>query len=315
MLTAEKIISKIERNFFPGFRSSFPEITRSRRSADGTVKHLLEYGDGTGVETVIMPFYKRYTICLSSQSGCAMGCTFCETGSRGLVRNLNGEEILGQYLACYRWIIEDRKIRHIPKPNIVFMGEGEPLHNFDNVKETVGVFLSPRGVYLGPRQITLSTAGYLPGLKRIGELPGINIALSLHSAIPEKREKLIPLEKKYGLKKILRVLDSLKLMKNQYINFQYLLIPGFNDTDEDAETLWKITSPGRSIVNIIPCNKTGISGWDSPSDEETASFRQRLVSRGIRTMVRISRGRDINAACGQLKGSAERERGSSLPGV
>jgi 23S rRNA (adenine2503-C2)-methyltransferase len=302
MLTAEKIIGKIKKNY-PEFSAGFPEIILIKKSDDSTAKLLMEYPDGTRIESVIISFHKRHTVCLSSQSGCAMGCSFCETGRMGLGRNLKEEEIVAQYLACYQWIIDDLKIRNIPKPNIVFMGEGEPLHNFNSVKRACEVFLSPDGVYLGPRQITVSTAGYLPGLIRFNELYGVNIALSLHSAIPEKREMLIPLEKKYSLERILRALESIKLMKNQYINFEYLLIAGFNDGVEDADALFEVTRGYRSIVNIIPLNETANSRWQAPQNEEVAFFKEKLVSRGIRTMVRISKGKDINAACGQLKGS------------
>jgi 23S rRNA (adenine2503-C2)-methyltransferase len=311
MLTAEKIIEKIRKNYFSGFDSSFPEIIQTRRSHSATVKHLMEYSDGTRIESVIMPFHKRHTVCLSSQSGCAMGCRFCETGSSGLVRSLNAEEIIAQYLACYRWIIDDLKIRNVPKPHIVFMGEGEPLHNFNSVKGACEIFLSPEGVYIGPRQITVSTAGYLPGLERFNELYGVNIAFSLHSAMSEKREELIPLEKKYSLEKLLEALDTIKLMRNQYINFEYLLIDGFNDSDEDVQALCKITRRYRSIVNIIPLNNSEASIWQPPRDEAVTSFKEKLVFRGIRTMVRDSKGKDINAACGQLKGSASSKHAAS----
>jgi len=303
MHTAEKIVTKISKKF-PGFRDSFPEIITTQRSSDGTVKILFEFADHSRVESVIMPFHRRDTVCLSTQVGCAMGCTFCRTGSAGFFRHLTGQEIAAQYMSCYQWIIDERHKAHIPKPNIVFMGEGEPLHNFEELKTACGIFLAREGVYLGPRQITLSSAGYLPGLQRMSELPPINFALSLHSAFHEKRLQLIPLEKKYPLEEIIPVLEKLPLKKNQFINLEYLLIKGFNDTEEDAHELYTLTTRLRAIVNIIPLNIIKGSLWEAPDEKTVSNFKAMLVARDVRTMVRISRGQDIDAACGQLKGSS-----------
>ncbi len=304
MHTAEKIVEKISKNI-PGFRESFPEIIRTQRSSDGTVKILFEFQDRSRIESVIMPFHRRDTVCLSTQVGCAMGCTFCRTGSGGFFRHLTGQEIAAQYMICYQWIIDDRKKANIPKPNIVFMGEGEGLHNFEALKSACEIFLNREGVYLGPRQITLSSAGYLPGLQRMNELPPINFALSLHSAFHEKRLQLIPLERKYPLEDIIPVLQKLPLKKNQFINLEYLLIKGFNDRSEDADELFKLTTRLRAIVNIIPLNRIEGSRWEAPDEKTVSDFKAMLVARDVRTMVRISRGQDIDAACGQLKGSSE----------
>ncbi len=304
MQTVKKIITKIDRHQ-PSFPSQFPSIVKERRSVDGTVKLLLEFTDGARIESVIMPFHRRDTICLSTQVGCAMGCRFCRTGRLGLKRHLTAQEIVAQYLACYQWIIDDRAIPHIPKPNIVFMGEGEPLHNFENLKAACSLFLAREGVYLGPRQVTLSTAGYLPGLVRFSELPPVNFALSLHSAISEKRRSLIPLEKKYPLEQIIPVIRNINLMKNQFINFEYLLIKDFNDGEEDADALLELTCTFRAIVNIIPCNEIEGLPYENPGEEGVRRFKEMCVSRDIATMVRISRGSDIEAACGQLKGTSD----------
>ena len=316
MNTVKKIKDKMSREY-GDFSGSFPEVAVSKRSTDGTVKLLLRYADGTAIESVIMPFRRRDTVCLSTQAGCAMGCTFCRTGASRLRRNLTSREILAQYLTCYQWIIDDRQKAHIPKPNIVFMGEGEPLHNFDAVKEACGLLLSRRGVSLGPRQITLSTCGYLPGLRRVRELGPVHIALSLHSALSHKRQKLIPLEKSSPLVEILPLLAKLPLRKNQFINFEYLLIQNFNDREEDAEALLELTSPFKAIVNIIPLNPAFGSPWKAPDEETVSRFKAMLVARDIRTMVRISRGRDIEAACGQLSGKelpgAQSPAGGSEP--
>jgi len=303
MHTAEKIIDKISKNF-PGFRESFPEIITTRRSTDGTVKVLFEFEDRSRVESVIMPFHRRDTVCLSTQVGCAMGCTFCKTGSTGFFRHLTGQEIAAQYMSCYQWIIDERQKANIPKPNIVFMGEGEGLHNFEGLKTACSIFLAREGVYLGPRQITLSSAGYLPGLRRMTELPSINFALSLHSAFHEKRLQLIPLEKKYPLEEIIPVLEKLPLKKNQFINLEYLLIKDFNDRSEDADGILQLTTRFKAIVNIIPLNPIEGLIWKAPDEKTVSDFKEMLVARDVRTMVRISRGQDIDAACGQLKGSS-----------
>ena len=285
-----KITEKIKQNFDKDFSDRLPKILRQQRSVDGTIKLLLGLEDGIAIESVIMPFHKRHTVCLSSQAGCAMGCRFCRSGSRGLVRNLSALEILGQYMVCYEYICQQSSGRHIDKPNIVFMGEGEPLHNFDQVKKTCHMLLSRQGVYLGPRQITLSTVGHLPGLQRISELQGINIALSLHSAFPDKRKELIPVEQKWGLDEILPLLKEVPLASHQYINFEYLLIEGFNDSPEDADALSNIVKEFQAIVNIIPCNPAPGNPWQSPSEMSVANFKSMLVSRRVRTMVRISKG-------------------------
>ncbi|PKL38480.1 MAG: 23S rRNA (adenine(2503)-C(2))-methyltransferase RlmN [Spirochaetae bacterium HGW-Spirochaetae-1] len=303
MKIVTKIIEKLEKKAMPGIGAAFPSVIQTRKSSDSTVKLLLELADGCRIEAVIITFHRRHTVCLSTQVGCAMGCRFCRTGRLGLTRSLTAAEIVAQYLTCYQWIINDKQIRHIPKPNIVLMGEGEPLHNFDNIRKSLEIFLSRDGICLGPRQITLSTVGYLPGLTRIAELPSINIALSLHSAIPSKREELIPLEKTSGLGDIIPILQAIPLKNNQYINFEYLLIAGFNNFTEDAEALHELTGRFKAIVNIIPYNTIDGLDWRSPLDEEINAFRDMLVDRDIRTMVRVSKGRDIEAACGQLKGS------------
>ncbi|MCP4137934.1 MAG: 23S rRNA (adenine(2503)-C(2))-methyltransferase RlmN [bacterium] len=301
---AAKIIKKINTRVSAQFETSLPVIQTLERSADSTVKLLLEFPDANRVETVILPFPRRHTICLSTQVGCAMGCTFCSTGTHGFIRNLTHEEIVAQYLASYVWLEQANPNEIISKPNIVFMGEGEPLHNFDNVKQACELFLSPNGVCVGPRQILLSTVGYVPGLERLSELPPINIALSLHSADSHKRKELIPLEKSNGLEKIVPLLKKVSLKKHQYINFEYLLIAGFNDREEDARALQELVSQFEAVVNLIPYNEIPGLSWKQPTEKRIQAFKTMLTSNGIRTLVRVSKGRDINAACGQLKGSA-----------
>lgn len=303
MSTPLKIIAKIHKHFDRDFEKNLPRITHTQKSIDGTIKLLLAYSDGVHIESAIIPFHRRHTVCLSTQAGCAMGCRFCQTGAQGLTRNLTAIEILSQYMISYNYLHRAKPDSTIAKPNIVFMGEGEPLHNFDQVNQACRMLLSKKGVCLGPRQITLSTVGYVPGLERLAELPCINLALSLHSAIPEKRQELIPLESTWNLKSILPLLEKAPLMKNQYINFEYLLIQDFNDSDEDAEELSALVKRFQAIVNIIPCNEVSGTPWKRPGEDRITAFKEMLVRRGVRTMVRKSKGADIQAACGQLKGS------------
>jgi 23S rRNA (adenine2503-C2)-methyltransferase len=300
MNTVDKIIAKIHKHYGHDFAQSLPEIVRTRISSDGTVKFLFGFADQNRVESVVIPFFRRHTVCLSTQAGCAMGCTFCKTGMGGLARSLSWQEIVGQYLACYRYLLEANPGRTIASPNIVFMGQGEPLHNFDAVKTACEVLLSRDGVCLGPRQITLSTVGYVPGLARIGEMPPVNFAFSLHSAFSHKRAMLVPLEKTSGLDKILPLLENVRLKKNQYINFEYLLIKDFNDGGDDAEALAGLVKPFKAIVNLIPFNEVAGLEWQRPDEDRVAAFKAVLVARDVRSMVRISKGADIEAACGQL---------------
>jgi 23S rRNA (adenine2503-C2)-methyltransferase len=302
MNTLEKIIAKVSRNYGHDFIHELPREAGRLQSQDGTEKFLFELDDGVAIESVLIPFYKRSTVCLSTQAGCAMGCAFCKTGMGGLARNLGWQEIVGQYLACYRRLIEANPGRTVASPGIVFMGQGEPLHNFDNVNRACRVLLSRDGVGLGPRQITLSTVGYLPGLERINELPPVNFALSLHSAIPEKRARLVPLERRWGLNRLLPLLESIPLKKNQYLNFEYLLIKDFNDGGDDAEALASLVRPFKAIVNLIPCNEVPGLPWTRPDEARLAAFKKILVARDVRSMVRLSKGADIAAACGQLAG-------------
>ncbi|HEX4925036.1 MAG TPA: 23S rRNA (adenine(2503)-C(2))-methyltransferase RlmN, partial [Bdellovibrionales bacterium] len=222
-------LSKRSRAVRAGLDFRLPAIRTVHQSADKTVKFLFEMEDGRRVETVLIPFQGKYTICLSSQVGCAMACAFCHTGLQGFTRHLRADEIVGQFVEAKRWLTENRPgdDRIL---NVVFMGQGEPLHNFDAVKTACGIFLSQHGLSLAVHKITVSTAGYLPGLERWKrEMPGVNVALSLHSTDPEKRGQLIPLNKKYPLEKILPVVDAIPEGDKRFVTYEYMLIDGFND--------------------------------------------------------------------------------------
>lgn len=279
---------------------SLPKIIRVQKASDQTTKFLLEMSDGLKIETVLIPFNRRYSVCLSSQVGCAMNCSFCYTGTQGLKRNLSSHEIIGQYLVAWQWLKEN-----VPEkstcPNIVFMGQGEPLHNFDELKKAIEIMLTTEGLHLGPRQITVSTAGYLPGMAKLPELPRVNIALSLHSPYDDVRNELIPLNKSYNLEKVFAALDQVPLMKRQFINYEYLIIKDLNDSDDFAHALVKLLEKRRAIVNIIPFNEFPNSPYKKPNMEQVEKFKEILSKAGIATMVRRTKGDDILAACGQLK--------------
>jgi 23S rRNA (adenine2503-C2)-methyltransferase len=281
------------------FHFDLPEIVKTEKASDGTIKFLMELSDKRKVETVLIPFHKRYTICLSSQVGCAMKCSFCFTGTQGLTRNLESSEIIGQYIKAKQFLEKEISSKAIT-PNIVFMGQGEPLHNFDEVKQALSLFLDPQALALGPRQITLSTAGYLPGLKKFNSLPQINLALSLHSPFNELRKTLIPITGQYPIEEIFLSLQEIKLMKRQFITYEYLLIDGVNDRLVDAIALKKLLEKTKALINIIPFNPFPGSVFTRPSPEKVMQFKEMLAERNLRTMIRSTKGSDILAACGQL---------------
>ena len=286
------------------FDFTLPEIKHVHQSSDGTVKFLMALSDGKKIETVLIPFHNKYSLCISSQVGCAMKCSFCYTGTMGLSRHLSTSEIVGQYLMADRWRQENLLANKGDKRNIlslVFMGQGEPLHNFDAVKKACEIFLCPYGATMAIQKITISTAGYLPGIERWKtEMPGVNLALSLHSTDNTKRNELIPLNKRYPLSEVLTAIDDLKLAKKQFITYEYLLIKDFNDSQEDANELGKLLKGRRSIINLIPFNPFPGSPYQRPTKERTQQFMKVLEGHRIPTMIRITKGDDILAACGQL---------------
>jgi len=228
---SKKALSYLNENF----EFSLPQISEVHEASDKTVKFVFELQDGKKIESVLIPFHNKYSICLSSQVGCAMNCSFCFTGTQGFKRNLEPYEIVGQFLQAWQWLKTNRPGQERIL-NIVFMGQGEPLHNFDSVKSACEIFVSQYGTSIGYQKITISTAGYLPGLARWKEeIPGVNLALSLHSPIEQKRNELIPLNKKYPLAKVLEYIDNIPLAKKQFITYEYLLIEDFNDSISDAQ--------------------------------------------------------------------------------
>lgn len=277
-----------------------PEIVDVQKSEDQTVKFLMQMPDKLRVETVLIPFQNKYTICLSTQVGCAMKCTFCFTGTQGLKRHLACEEIVGQFIVADRWLVQNRPEDHKLK-NIVFMGQGEPLHNFDAVKKACEIFLDQHGTSIGIQKITVSTAGYLPGLIRWKEeMPKVNIALSFHSPFEEKRNKLIPINQRYPLAEVLAYLKSIPLQRKQYIIYEYLLIKDFNDGEEDARATAELLKDHQSIINLIPFNPFPGSEYERPEFQTVERFQKIIEGYNIPALIRGTKGDDILAACGQL---------------
>jgi 23S rRNA (adenine2503-C2)-methyltransferase len=259
------------------------------------------------VETVLIPFNQKYTICLSSQVGCAMNCSFCFTGKQGLKRNLATHEMIGQFLQAWHWLAANRPGEERIL-NIVFMGQGEPLHNFDAVKKACEIFLSQYGFSIGMQKITISTAGYIPGLARwSSEIPGVNLALSLHSPVEAKRNELIPLNKKYPLTEILAYIDQIPLNKKQFITYEYLLVKDFNDAEEDAHRLGALLQGKRAYINLIPFNSFPGADYASPEMATVEQFKAVLDSFNIPTLIRTAKGDDVLAACGQLNSNSRHE--------
>ena len=288
----ERLSQKARNDVRLSFDFELPKIKEAHESHDGTVKFLIQLKDGATVETVLIPFYKKYTVCLSTQVGCAMNCQFCFTATQGLQRNLKAEEIIGQYIRAWLYLKEN-KSHQIVKPNIVFMGQGEPLHNFDELKKSLEIMTDKKALEIGPRQITLSTVGFLPGLQRWSELPAVNLALSLHSPFEKERRELIPINAKYPLKDVLETLNNIPLKKRQYITLEYLLIKDYNDTESHAEELSKVLPKSKVIINIIPFNPWPGSQFKRPDREKVDQFKKFLVDRKMRTMIRTTKGDDI----------------------
>ncbi|MBL7545977.1 MAG: 23S rRNA (adenine(2503)-C(2))-methyltransferase RlmN [Bdellovibrionaceae bacterium] len=279
---------------------NLPLIDQIQTSEDRTVKFLFSFQDGKKVETVIIPFNQKYTVCLSSQVGCAMNCSFCYTGTQGLTRSLKTEEIIGQFLAAQTWLTlnrpHDNRIL-----NVVFMGQGEPLHNFDNVKTAVEILISQHGLSLADHKITISTSGYLPGLLRWkDEMPSVNIALSLHSPVDEKRSQLIPINKKYPLKDVIPLIEQFPQGKKRFVTYEYLLIHDFNDSEEDALQTAQLLVGTKAFMNLIPFNPFPGTKWKRPSTERIQKFFEIIESFKIPVTIRTTKGDKILAACGQL---------------
>ncbi|OFW50066.1 MAG: 23S rRNA (adenine(2503)-C(2))-methyltransferase [Acidobacteria bacterium RIFCSPLOWO2_12_FULL_68_19] len=278
------------------FVLSTPRIIGDDRSADGTRKFVLELVDRQPIEAVFIPDTPAMTFCISTQVGCAMSCSFCLTGRMGLVRNLTAGEIAGQV----RVLAAATELLDHPF-NIVLMGMGEPLHNYDQTMKALRMLHGEHGLAVSPRRVTLSTVGIVPGLERLAREPFMpNLAVSLHATTDAQRSALVPPNRKYPLAAILEVCRRFPLKKRSRITFEYVLLDGVNDTPEDARRLVKLLAAVKAKVNLIPLNPAPGIPFERPSDERVERFAQILADRHITVSVRKSRGRDIRAACGQL---------------
>jgi 23S rRNA (adenine2503-C2)-methyltransferase len=273
------------------------EEARVQRSADGTVKHVWRLADGELVESVLIPTEKRLTLCISSQAGCAMGCTFCATGWGGFDRQLTAGEIVAQYRASRRWA---EAHGYGPVSNIVYMGMGEPLANREAVGRSLTILNQGYGV--GARRITVSTVGLVPGILELAERPEqFRLALSLHAPVSELRRELIPLEKRYPLPEVMNALRRFDEAGGKRITFEYTMIAGVNDDLGLIEPLGDLAAQVGAFVNLIPYNPIPYQTWEPSEPVRIRAFASRLERRGIAVAVRETRGRDIDAACGQLR--------------
>jgi len=278
------------------FTFTVPRIVARERSADGTEKFLLQLADGRQIESVYIPDTPANTFCVSTQVGCAMACAFCLTGKMGLVRNLTAGEIVAQV----RTLADALALRDKPF-NIVLMGMGEPLHNYDETMKALRILADDEGLAVPPRRVTLSTVGLLAAMERLAREPIMpNLAISLHAPTDEQRGALVPINRKYGIADIIDVCRKFPLKKRARITFEYVLLAGVNDRPEDARKLAKLLAGLKSKVNLIPLNAAPGIPFDRPSDEAIDQFARILAERGLIVSVRKSRGRDIRAACGQL---------------
>jgi 23S rRNA (adenine2503-C2)-methyltransferase len=278
------------------FRISTPAIIAKETSSDGTVKLLLGLEDGRRIESVFIPDTPSQTFCISTQVGCAMKCGFCLTGKMGLVRNLSAGEIAGQV----RVLAGELGLRG-SKFNIVLMGMGEPLHNYDNTMKALRMLNDEHGLAVSPKRVTLSTVGVLPALERLATEPLMpNLAISLHATTEDQRDALVPVNRKYGLEDILAAARKFPARRRNRITFEYVLLGGVNDTPEDARRLVRLLGNIRCKVNLIPLNEAAGITFVRPSDERVNTFARILANAGLTVSVRKSRGRDIRAACGQL---------------
>ncbi len=293
-------MTDLPRNLRAGLAAEFalttPALVHRETSIDGTEKFLLRLGDDRTIESVFIPDTPAMTFCISTQVGCAMACGFCLTGKMGLLRNLTAGEIVGQVR-----VLADALAMRDARFNIVLMGMGEPLHNYDETMKALRILADEHGFALSPRRITLSTVGLLPALEKLAREPVMpNLAISLHAPTDAQRGELVPINRKYGIGDIIAACKRFPLNRRSRITFEYVLLAGVNDRPEDARRLAKLLAGVKSKVNLIPLNAAPGIPFERPSDEAIDRFARILSERGLIVSVRKSRGRDIRAACGQL---------------
>jgi 23S rRNA (adenine2503-C2)-methyltransferase len=300
------------------FTISIPEIVSKQVSIDGTRKYLLRIAGGHEVETVYIPEKDRGTLCISSQVGCTLTCSFCHTGTQKLVRNLTAAEIIGQVMLARDDLGEwpEAGVKNPPNQarllsNIVLMGMGEPLYNFENVRDAMKIAMDPEGISLSRRRITLSTSGVVPEIARTATEIGCLLAISFHATTDEVRNKLVPINKRWNLEVLLDALREYpKVSNSERITFEYVMLKGVNDTDEDAYRLVELIKGIPAKVNLIPFNPWPGAPYERSSNNRIRAFSEIVYQAGYASPVRKPRGEDIFAACGQLKSATERARKS-----
>lgn len=272
------------------------EFKGDHPSEDGTTKLTFKCDDNAVIETVLIPSESRNTLCVSSQVGCAMGCTFCYTAKMGLRRNLTAGEIVGQVVEARRLLTDE----YGRIGNIVFMGMGEPLHNYDNVARAIHVLTDQLGLDFSKRRVTVSTSGLVPELKKLGEDTDVQLAVSLNGTTDEQRSRLMPVNDRWGIDELLQTLKDFPLEKRERITFEYVLIKGITDRPEDAQRLVELVRDIPSKVNIIPFNPHPKTPFETPTEARIDQFQQYLIDNNVHVLRRATRGRDSMAACGQL---------------
>ena len=291
---------------------SRPEIIERQDSKDGTIKWLIKLKDNSEVETVFIPQDDRGTVCLSSQVGCTLNCTFCHTGTQALVRNLNSSEILGQLMLVMDHLDDwpsgknNRKVT-----NVVMMGMGEPLLNYSEVSKAIKIMMLDDGISLSRRRITLSTSGIVPMIEKSGIDLGVNLAISLHAVNDELRDKLVPINKKYNLENLIDACKKYPALSNsRRITWEYVMLKDVNDTKEDARNLVKLIEGIPSKINLIPFNPWPGSLFETSTQKNIDVFANIIMDAGFASPIRKPRGQDIFAACGQLKSETQKIRKS-----
>ena len=299
------------------FVIAIPEVVSKQVSTDGTRKYLVRIAGGHEVETVYIPESDRGTLCISSQVGCTLTCSFCHTGTQKLVRNLTGGEIIGQVMLARddlgEWPAPGRNPATSARllSNIVLMGMGEPLYNFENVRDAMKIAMDPEGIQLSRRRITLSTSGVVPEIARTATEIGCLLAVSFHATTDEVRDKLVPINKRWNIEALLEALrDYPKASNSERITFEYVMLKGINDSDADAHRLVDLIKGIPAKVNLIPFNPWPGAPYERSSNNRINAFSEIVYQAGYASPVRKPRGEDIFAACGQLKSATERARKS-----
>ncbi|SHL38535.1 23S rRNA m(2)A-2503 methyltransferase [Roseovarius marisflavi] len=298
------------------FVIAIPEVVSKQVSEDGTRKYLVRINGGHEVEVVYIPEESRGTLCISSQVGCTLTCSFCHTGTQKLVRNLTAGEIIGQVMMA-RDDLNEWPEPGAPKDetrllsNIVLMGMGEPLYNFENVRDAMKIAMDPEGIQLSRRRITLSTSGVVPEIARTAQEIGCQLAISFHATTDEVRDRLVPINKKWNLEALLEALRSYpKVSNSERITFEYVMLKGVNDSDADAHRLIRLIEGIPAKINLIPFNEWPGAPYERSSNNRIRAFADIIYNAGYASPIRTPRGEDIMAACGQLKSATERARKS-----